>query len=84
MDVQENVFACGEGMWMAGRGREQGWQGRQDAQIWGWPRRNAAWKRARLDQGCVWEESWYVGVLVREDVGLGSVLKQKGLIFHLK
>lgn len=29
MDVEENVFACGEGMWMAGWGWEWGWQGRQ-------------------------------------------------------
>lgn len=31
--------------------------------------------------GAVWEESWYVGVLACEDAGLGSVWKQKGLIF---
>lgn len=41
----------------------------------------AAWKRALLGWGWVWKQSWYVGVLVHEDVGPGSVLKQKGLIF---
>lgn len=70
---------------MAGWGLDWGWQGRCGVWIQGWPRRSAAWKRAQLDWGCIWEESWYVGVLVCEDVGLGSVLKQKGLIFfHLK
>jgi len=80
MDVQENAFACGEGMWLAGWGREQGWQGSRDAGVWG----SAAWKRARLDRGCLWEESWCVGVLAREDGGPGSVLKQKGLIFSFE
>lgn len=69
---------------MAGWGREQGRQGRRDAQVWGWTRRNAAWKWARLDRGCVWEESWYVGVFVHELVEPGSVLKQKGLIFSFE
>lgn len=66
---------------MAGWGLERGWQGRWGVWIQGWPRRNAAWKQAQLDRCCVWEESWYVGVLVCEDVRLGGVLKQKGLIF---
>lgn len=80
MDVRESSFACREGMRVVGWGQEQGWQRRWDAQIWSWTKRNAAWKRARVVQGCVWEASWYVGELVCEDAGLGSVLKQQGLI----
>lgn len=69
---------------MAGWGWEWGWQGRQDAGIWDWPRGNAAWKRALLGQGCAGEKSWYVGVLVHEDIELGSVWKQKGWIFSFE
>lgn len=47
-------------------------------------RGKAAWKWAPPGQGCVREKSWYVGVLVHEDVELGIVLKQKGLIFSFE
>lgn len=70
------VERCG---WRDGAGSGAGRGGRLD-----WPRGDAAWKWALLGQGCVWEKSWYVGVLVHEDMELGSVLKQKGWIFSFE
>lgn len=71
---------CG---WRDGAGSGAGRGGRMLGYGTG-QRGKAAWKWAPPGQGCVREKSWYVGVLVHEDVELGIVLKQKGLIFSFE
>lgn len=84
MDGEENAFACGEGMWMEGWGWQWGWQGRQElgcgtGQGGRLPGKGLCWARAVLGR-----KNCCVGVLVHEDVELGSVLKQKALIFSFE